>query len=400
MFEPLAPLPADPILGLMALYQQDSNPHKVDLGVGIYKNEAGQTPVLASIKQAEERLLRKEHTKAYVAPAGHPEFNAHMAALLFGENHGVLRDQRLALVQTPGGCGALRAAAELVKVVNPNARIWVSDPTWGNHIPLLGSSCLDIAVYPYFDPTTGGVKFDEMMATLAQVGKGDLVLLHACCHNPTGADLNREQWQAVAQLAQEKGFTPFVDMAYQGFGEDLAADAYGLRLLAETLPEVIVAASCSKNFGLYRERVGVVGVVARNSDSAAASKSHILSLVRGIYSMPPAHGALLVAEVLSDPELKNLWLTELKEMRERIQGLRSQFVQEMNQRGADGRFDFIERQHGMFSYLGLSETQVARLQQEFSVYLVGSSRASIAGLNEQNIAYVCDAVGRVSREGA
>jgi aspartate aminotransferase len=400
MFELLAPLPADPILGLMALYQKDPNPNKVDLGVGIYKNEAGQTPVLKSIKQAEQRLLQTEITKAYLAPAGHPEFNTQMASLLFGENHCALRDQRLALVQTPGGCGALRAAAELIRIVNPNARIWVSDPTWGNHIPLLGSSGLNIATYPYFDPATGGVKFDEMMATLSQVGKGDLVLLHACCHNPTGADLSREQWQAVAQLAQEKGFTPFVDMAYQGFGEDLAADAYGLRLLAETLPEVIIAASCSKNFGLYRERVGVVGVVGRNSESAAASKSHILSLVRGIYSMPPAHGALLVAEVLSDAELKSLWLTELTEMRERIQRLRSQFVHEMNQRGANGRFDFVNRQTGMFSFLGLSEAQVSRLQHEFSVYLVGSSRASIAGLNEQNIGYVCDAVGWVSRAAA
>lgn len=392
MFELLAPLPADPILGLMALYQQDSNPHKVDLGVGVYKNEAGQTPVLSSIKQAEQRLLHKEITKAYVAPAGHPEFNAQMATLLFGGDHCAVRDERLALVQTPGGCGALRVAAELVKVVNSKARIWVSDPTWGNHIPLLGSSGLEIALYPYFDPATNGVKFDEMMATLAQVDKGDLVLLHACCHNPTGADLSRDQWQAVAQLAQEKGFTPFVDIAYQGFGESLEGDAYGLRLLAATLPELVVAASCSKNFGLYRERVGVVGVLSRNTKSAAAIKSHILSLVRGIYSMPPAHGALLVAEVLADAELKSLWLTELKEMRERIQSLRSQFVREMNQRGAGERFDFVSRQSGMFSFLGLNEIQVAHLQQEFSVYMVGSSRASIAGLNQANMDYVCDAV--------
>ncbi len=395
MFELLASLPADPILGLMALYQQDDHPHKVDLGVGIYKNEAGQTPVLASIKEAEQRLFNKEITKAYMPPAGPAEFNSGMASLLFGDGHSALRDERVALVQTPGGCGALRLCAELVRVVNPNARIWVSDPTWGNHIPLLGSSGLDIAVYPYFDPTTNSVKFDEMMDTLAQVGKGDLVLLHACCHNPTGADLTRDQWHQLAELAQKKGFTPFVDIAYQGFGENLDEDAYGLRYLAENLPEVIVAASCSKNFGLYRERVGIAGVVGHNAENAAALKSHLMSIARGIYSMPPAHGALLVGEVLGDAQLKSQWLDEVTAMRERIHGLRSDFSREMKHRGTGDRFDFVSRQRGMFSFLGLTESQVARLQHEFSVYMVGSSRASIAGLNSANMGYVCDAITQV-----
>lgn len=396
MFEPLAPLAADPILGLMALYQQDTNVNKVDLGVGVYKNEAGETPVLSSIKQAEQRLLAKETSKAYVGPAGSLAFNARMADLLLGEGHSALQDGRFVLLQTPGGCGALRVAAELVKVVNPHARIWVSDPTWGNHIPLLGSSGLEIATYPYFDPATNGLRFDEMMAALAQVEPGDLVLLHGCCHNPTGVDLTREQWQAVAQLAQERGFTPFVDMAYQGFGEGLNEDAYGLRLLVDTLPEVLVAASCSKNFGVYRERVGAVAVLGRNAESAAAIKSHLLSIVRGIYSMPPAHGAMLVAEVLGDAALKQQWLDELAQMRQRIKSLREAFVREMNQRGANGRFDFVSRQSGMFSFLGLNESQVMRLRQESSVYLVGVGRASIAGLNSANMDYVCDAVRQVT----
>jgi aspartate aminotransferase len=395
MFEPLAPLAADPILGLMALYQQDPNSHKVDLGVGVYKDEMGQTPVLSCIKQAEQRLFENESSKAYVGPTGSVAFNDHMARLLLGQQHRALQDERFVLLQTPGGCGALRVAAELVKVVNPNARIWVSDPTWGNHIPLLGNTGLDIATYPYFDPATNGIKFDEMMDTLAQVGAGDLVLLHGCCHNPTGVDLTHEQWQAIAQLAQKQGFTPFVDIAYQGFGVDVDADAYGLRLLAESVPEVVVAASCSKNFGVYRERVGAVGVISANAQSAVATKSHLLSIVRGIYSMPPAHGAMLVAEVLGDEALKQQWLAELAEMRERIIGLRNQFVREMNQRGAEGRFDFVARQSGMFSFLGLTSEQVDRLRTEFSIYLVGSGRASIAGLNSSNMNTVCDAISRV-----
>jgi aspartate aminotransferase len=395
MFEHLPQLPADPILGLMAIYQQDSNTHKVDLGVGVYKNENGETPVLASIKAAEERLLLTETSKAYVGPAGSTAFNEAMASLLLGAQHAALQEQRLTLVQTPGGCGALRVAAELVRATRPSARIWVSDPTWGNHIPLLGSSGLDIATYPYFDPATNAVNGEAMLETLAQVGAGDLVLLHGCCHNPTGADLSQDQWRAVAQLAQKNGFTPFVDMAYQGFGEGLDEDAFGLRLLAETVPEVIIAASCSKNFGVYRERVGAVGVVANNAQSAAAVKSHLLSIIRGIYSMPPAHGAMLVGAVLQEEGLRRQWSQELAAMRDRINGLRNRFVLEMNQRGAHGRFDFVSRQSGMFSFLGLNEAQVAQLKDEYSVYLVGAGRASIAGLNAGNINYVCDAIAGV-----
>lgn len=394
MFERLATLPADPILGLMSLFRNDTNPNKVDLGVGIYKNEGGETPVLASVLAAETRLLSRQVTKAYVSPVGNSAFNAAMSSLLLGESS-ALAEGRFAAVQTPGGCGALRVAAELIKVANPSATIWVSDPTWGNHIPLLGNAGLTIRQYSYFDAATSAVDFAAMMAALAEVKAGDLVLLHGCCHNPTGADLSPEQWRQVAALALEVGFTPFVDMAYQGFADDIDSDAYGLRYLVEHLPEVVVAASCSKNFGVYRERVGLVGLLAANPSSAAAVLSHMQSIVRGIYSMPPDHGAALVAEVLNDAQLRSLWVGEVAEMRGRINGLRETFSAGMRKRLGSNRFDFVQRQKGMFSFLGLSEAEVLRLRGDYSIYMLNSSRASISGFNSTNLDYVCDAIARV-----
>ncbi len=397
MFESLQSLPADPILGLMALLRDDSNPRKVDLGVGIYKDELGRTPVLPSITRAEQRLLIAQESKAYVGPAGNPMFNQAMSELLLGKA-ACLADGRFAAVQTPGGCGALRVAAELIKASRPNAVIWVSDPTWGNHIPLLGNSGLAIRTYPYFDPATSAVNFAAMVEALMQVGPGDLVLLHGCCHNPSGADLTPAQWRQLTELALQRGFTPFVDMAYQGFGETLEADAYGLRYLAEHLPEVVVAASCSKNFGVYRERVGLVGLLAESTATARAALSHMLAIVRGIYSMPPDHGAALVAEVLTDPQLRSLWTGEVGEMRGRINGLRATFSQSMHARLGVNRFAFVQQQKGMFSFLGLTEAQVLRLRSTYSIYMLNSSRASIAGLNAQNLDYVCDAIAEVVRE--
>lgn len=394
MFERLATLPADPILGLMSLFRNDTNPHKVDLGVGVYKNEDGETPVLASVLAAETRLLSRQVTKAYVSPAGNPAFNAAMSALLLGQSSS-LTEGRFAAVQTPGGCGALRVAAELIKAANPSATIWVSDPTWGNHIPLLGNAGLTIRQYPYFDAAASAVDFAAMMTALAEVKAGDLVLLHGCCHNPTGADLSPEQWRQVAALALETGFTPFVDMAYQGFADDIDSDAYGLRYLAEHLPEVVVAASCSKNFGVYRDRVGLVGLLAANPGSATAALSHMQSIVRGIYSMPPDHGAALVAEVLTDAQLRSLWEGEVAEMRGRINDLRATFSAAMRARLGSNRFDFVQRQKGMFSFLGLSEAEVLRLRRDYSIYMLNSSRASISGFNSANLDYVCDAVARV-----
>lgn len=394
MFEQLSLLPADPILGLMALFREDTNPHKVDLGVGIYKNEQGDTPVLASVRTAEQQLLSRQASKAYVGPAGNLQFNQSLSELLLG-TAACLKDGRFTAVQTPGGCGALRVAAELIKAARAAATIWVSDPTWGNHIPLLGNAGLAIRTYPYFDPTHSSVNFTAMMEALAKVPAGDLVLLHGCCHNPSGADLNPAQWRQIAELALAKGFTPFVDMAYQGFGEGVQEDAYGLRYLVEHLPEVVVAASCSKNFGVYRERVGLVGILGAQAEVARAAMSHMQTIVRGIYSMPPDHGAAVVAEVLTQEALRAQWEVEVAQMRDRINGLRAEFSAGMEERLGEQRFEFVQRQRGMFSFLGLSEQQVLRLRHEYGIYMLNSSRASIAGLNRQNLAYVCDAVAIV-----
>lgn len=396
MFEGLNPLPADPILGLMAKYKNDPNPSKVDLGVGIYRDDQGQTPVLASVRLAESRLLAAQHSKSYVGPTGNEDFNRAMAALLLGDASSALREGRTTLLQTPGGCGALRVAAELIR----NARgatttVWVSDPTWGNHIPLLGNCGLEIKTYPYYCARTNGLDFDAMLATLEAVPAGDVVLLHGCCHNPTGVDLNLHQWQAVAQVAARRGFVPFIDIAYQGLGDGLVEDIAGFRLLAEALPELLFAVSCSKNFGLYRERVGAVGLVATNAAQANAARTHFMSIVRGIYSMPPDHGAAIASEILHCPELTALWHQELGQMRDRINGLRATFAQQMRDALGTDRFDFVTRQKGMFSYLGLRPEEVAVLSDRFGIYMLQTSRVNIAGLNSNSINYVCDSLARV-----
>lgn len=392
MLEVLSPLAQDPILGLLAAFREDTNPNKVDLGVGVYKNEAGQTPIMDSVKRAEALYITTEDSKAYVGPAGDPGFNQGMESLLFGAGHKVLLEDRVRTVQTPGGCGALRLAGELINRCNANATLWVSDPTWANHIPLFGNAGLSIKTYPYYDTETKGVRFDAMMDCLKDVGPGDVVLLHGCCHNPTGADLSEDQWQSVAELAQKNGFTPLIDIAYQGFGQGLEKDAYGVRLMAERLPEVIVAASCSKNFGVYRERVGALCIVSSTQEQANTSLSQALNLSRGNYSMPPNHGAAVVATIFQSQELQALWETELTEMRERMNGLRSLLVDKLIAKGAGTRFDHIKAQNGMFSFLGLSVEQVQRLGKEYSVYLVNSSRINVAGISEANIEYLSDSI--------
>jgi len=395
MFNLLPPLETDPILGLISRYQQDPRQRKVDLGVGVYRDALGNTPVFASVKAAEQKLLASEQTKAYIGPAGNPTFNLKMSELIMGGQHSRLAD--LVLMQTPGGCGALRVAGELIvrlagfrdAGIGARPRLWVSDPTWSNHIPLLGNAGVEIKTYPYYQANTHQLNFDAMAQALGQVGEGDVVLLHGCCHNPCGADLSLEQWQVVSDLANSQGFIPFVDMAYQGFGDDLDTDAAGLRLLAEQVPEVILAVSCSKNFGLYRERVGAVGVVSQQSNAVA---SHIANIVRGIYSMPPSHGAAIVAEVLSDDALSRSWREELEQARRRIVSNRSQLVEQLNTMGAGGRFDHIAQQKGMFSFVGINQHQVARLISEFGVYMVDSGRISLAGLNPNNFDYFCESL--------
>jgi aspartate aminotransferase len=394
MFANLKPLPTDPILGLMAQYRQDTNPNKIDLGVGVYKTEQGDTPILSCVKKAEQFRLENETTKSYIGLAGDLGFCAKMESLLLGE-HPVLLADRVRTAQAPGGTGALRVAAEFIAKANPEASVWVTTPTWANHIGLFSAAGLTVKEYPYYDYENKGLLFDEMMATLKTVPKGDIVLLHACCHNPSGMDLNAEQWQQVAELAKEVGFTPLVDIAYQGFGSSLEQDAAGMRLLASTVEEMIICSSCSKNFGLYRERIGACSIIAKNKAVADISNSVLLSVVRSIYSMPPAHGAAIVDTILGSKDLTDEWHQELAQMRNRINGLRTTVVEALHSRGVAQDFSFIQKQHGMFSFLSISPEQIERLKNDYSIYIVGSSRVNVAGVSQANINYFADAVATV-----
>ena len=396
MFESLRAVPADPILNLSVLYRQDTSPNKVDLGVGVYKDETGHTAIMEAVSRAEERLLTEEDTKTYVGMAGSKRFCDLLAQMTLGADHNVLADNRVAVAQTPGGSGALRVLGEFINVAKPGATIWVGNPTWANHIPVMTSAGLTVKQYPYYNPETRGVDFDAMMAALeADTHAGDVVLLHGCCHNPSGADLNLEQWQAMADLIKTKGLLPYVDIAYQGLGEGIDEDAAGLRLMANTVPEMVIASSCSKNFGLYRERTGTAIIIAATAEQANLAQSQMNSVIRSNYSMPPSHGAMVVETILSDPKLKQMWRDELKTMRKRIKDLRSQLVDAIKAEGVEQDFSFIERQNGMFSFLGVNAKQVDKLVNEHSVYLVGSSRINLAGLNQHNIAYVAKSIAAV-----
>jgi len=392
MFQSIERRPPDPILGLSAAYKNDTNPKKVDLGVGVYKDEAGNCPVMKAVKTAENKLWQTEDSKSYIAQAGPELFIKHTAQLLLGADSSALRDNRVATVLAPGGSGSLRVAAEFVARNYPDTRIFVSDPTWNNHIPLLGSAGLKLELYPYYDYVSHQIKFDQMMSKLKNAGKGDLVLIHGCCHNPCGADLTHSMWEALADAALKQGFTPFVDLAYQGLGDGLNEDVYGLRLLTETLPEVIVASSNSKNFGLYRERTGAVMVIADSATAAEAAASQVVGTAREMYSVPPAHGAALVAMILDDATLRNEWDAELTEMRDRINGLRATLVNKLKAKSGNYDFSFIQKEKGMFSFLGLTPEQVKKLIGTYSIYLVGSSRINVAGLNAANIDYTVDSI--------
>ncbi len=389
MFEALKPLPQDPILQLMQTFREDTRPDKVDLGIGVYKDDAGNTPIMAAVHEAERRLLEGETTKSYVGPAGAAGFNNAMAELILGSNSPLIRDGRASVIQTPGGCGALRMAAEFLRLCKPDTTVWVSTPTWANHLPLLGRAGLAIREYPYLNPETLEVDFAAMLGTLERANAGDVVLLHGCCHNPSGADLSLAQWQEVTSLIQRKGLLPFVDMAYQGLGEGLEADAAGLRHLAGSVPEMLIAASCSKNFGLYRERTGVLALISATASINSAATSQLLSVIRSHYSMPPAHGAAIVETILGDSGLRAQWQDELSGMCERILHLRHGFADAL---APVGDFSFIARQRGMFSFLGISPEQVSQLRVEHRIYMLESSRVNVAGLNDQVMPRVADAI--------
>ncbi len=395
MFNSLIAMPADPILGLLTQYREDSHPQKVDLGVGVYKDPTGVTPILSCVKKAEKFRLDTETTKVYIGPTGSPQFNTLMTELAFGAGHSAIIANRIRTVSTPGGTGALRVAGDFIKRCNPNAVLWVSDPTWANHIGLFEAAGITVKTYPYYDYDSKSLKFDEMLAALSQVNPDDVVLFHACCHNPSGMDLTTEQWDKVVALTKEQGFTPLIDMAYQGFGDGVDIDAYGVRHMAAAVDNMILCSSCSKNFGLYRERIGSCSVIAKDANTANIVQSVLLYVVRCLYSMPPAHGAAIVETILGSKELTQEWLDELKVMRDRINGNRAILVDKLKANGVNRDFSFIARQKGMFSFLGVNPEQVARLQKEFSIYMVGSSRISIAGISEDNVDYLAQSIAKV-----
>jgi aspartate aminotransferase len=392
LFQNLDRLNPDQILGLMAQFRADPSPQKVDLGVGVYRDLQGNTPVLDSVRRAEQIVLSAQTTKAYVAAAGRAEYNSAVEQLVLGEAHAARRDRRVRTAQTPGGCGALRVGAELIRGAAPGTAVHISDPTWGNHPPLLGSSGLALERYPYYDAKAHRLRFDAMMERLERAPPGDVVLVHASCHNPSGADLSLDQWRTLAQLLERKRLTPFLDLAYQGFGADLTQDAAGVRLMSEVLPEVLIAVSHSKNLGLYRERVGALITVSENESRAEAVQSHVLQIARSIYSMPPDHGAAIAACVFMNPALRQSWLDELAAMRARIQEMRALLAAQLREVTRDNSFDFIEAQRGMFSLLGVSSAAVDALRTQHHIYMTADSRMNLAGIMPQNAAYVAEAI--------
>jgi aspartate aminotransferase len=395
MFEHLASVVPDPILGLMAAFRADPDPRKVDLGIGVYRDEQGNTPVLESVRAAESTLLARQTTKTYVGPAGNPGFNQSMEQLVLGASHPALAGGRVRSVQTPGGCGALRLGAELIRAAAPDAVVHVSTPTWANHTPLLAGSGLKLERYPYFDPATGGVQFPEMSAAFERLPPRAVVLLHASCHNPTGADLSQGEWRALLALVKRRQLLPFIDMAYQGLGEGMDADAFGLRLFCAELPEVLCAVSCSKNFGLYRERTGSLHLVSSSPAAADAALSQLVRLARGIWSMPPDHGAAIVQAVLGEEGSRKQWASEVEAMRCRIVELRREVVQQLRRHCPQRDFGFIARQRGMFSFFGIDTAQVRALRERHHVYMTDDSRMNIAGLRRANIEYFARAVAEV-----
>lgn len=390
MLDRLTPVPADSLLGITTAFRADPSPWKVDLGVGVYRDDGGITPVMAAVRESERRLVEKCATKVYVGPAGNRDYAAAMDLLTLGADHSAAKAGRTQTLQAPGGCGALRLAAEVLKASGAT-EILVSDPTWANHVPLLGSAGLKLGKYPYLDAKTGRPNVDALLGSLQQAASGTVVLLQGSCHNPTGADLDREAWDAIAAVLERRGLVPLVDMAYQGLGDGLDADAYAVRMLAARLPELLVAVSCSKNFGLYRERVGAAIVVGATPQIAQVTMGHLQSIARRMYSMPPEHGAAIVAGIFADPTLYALWAQELREMRERVLELRRRLAAALRE-GADGRFDFVAEHRGMFSLLGLPPATVEKLRAEHHVYMAPDSRTNIAGLRFEDVERVAKAI--------
>lgn len=392
MFESLQMLPPDAILGLIAEYANDDRPDKIDLGVGVYRTAEGETPVLPSVKIAEQRLLETQTSKSYIGTAGAADFNAAMQALTFGDS---ASDDRLVTLQTPGGSGALRVAAGLILRARDNATVWVSEPTWANHVPLLGGAGLELKPYPYYDIDRHVLEVEAMIDGLRAVPEGEIVLLHACCHNPSGLDPVEDEWRAIADVIVERRLVPFIDIAYQGFATDIDTDAFAIRHLAERVPEMIVCNSCSKNFGLYRDRVGTVSLLANDAATASVLGSNASNCVRTLYSVPPDHGAAVVAIILNDAELREQWLTEVATMRERLDSM-SILLSDKLAEAAPGRdFSHLVRTRGMFCFLGITAEQVGQLKRDYGIYMVDSSRINVAGITPDNVDYLASSVAAI-----
>ncbi|MCH7980894.1 MAG: aspartate/tyrosine/aromatic aminotransferase [Proteobacteria bacterium] len=392
MFASLSPRPADAILGLIAEYKKDPRPQKIDLGIGVYRTADGETPVLNVVKQAERQILESQTSKAYLGTAGEPSFNAAIQSLIFADS---VSGERLTTVQTPGGSGSLRVAASLLQQSATVSPVWVSDPTWSNHVPLLGGAGLELPPYPYYDTEKHVIRVDAMLETLRTIPKGETVLFHACCHNPSGLDPADDTWRAITDIVVERELLPFIDMAYQGFSRGLDEDAFAIRHMAERVPEMLVSSSCSKNFGLYRDRVGTLSVMAADAATSATVASQLSFIARTIYSMPPDHGAAIVSTILADDSLTSDWHGELADMRQRLRDMRELISNALHDKAPDHDFSHLVRATGMFCFLGISGEQIATLKNDYGVYLVGSSRVNIAGITPANVDYLAESIAAV-----
>ena len=392
MFEKITAAPADPILGLTDIFRADARPNKINLGIGVYKDETGKTPVLTSVKKAEQYLLENETTKNYLGIEGIPAFASCTQELLFGKESPIVADRRARTAQTPGGTGGLRVAADFIANQTSAKRIWISNPSWPNHKNVFSAVGLEVLEYAYYDAANHALDFDGLLNSLKQAQAGDVVLFHGCCHNPTGIDPTAEQWAQLAELSVANGWLPLFDFAYQGFANGLEEDAQGLRIFAAKHQELIVASSYSKNFGLYNERVGACTLVAADAETADRAFSQVKAAIRANYSNPPSHGAAVVATILGNDALRAMWEQELTDMRQRIHRMRQLFVNTLQEKGAQQDFSFIIQQNGMFSFSGLTKEQVLRLREEFGVYAVNSGRVNVAGMTPDNMAPLCEAI--------
>jgi len=389
-------VPGDPILGLMEAYAKDSNPNKFDLGVGVFKDAQGLTPIPAAVKQAEQRLLEQQASKSYIGGHGDADFGRLISELVLGSDSSLLSNKRAGATQTPGGTGALRLAAEFIEHCLPGRGIWLSDPTWPIHETIFAGAGLKVSHYPYVG-ADNRLNVSGMLAALESAPKGDVVLLHACCHNPTGFDLSQDDWRAVLEVVRRRDLLPLIDFAYQGFGDGLEEDAWAVRLFAAELPELLITSSCSKNFGLYRDRTGALLVCSHDAEKLVDVRSQLAWLARNLWSTPPDHGAAVVAQILGDADLKHLWVEEVEAMRQRIAQLRVGLVEALAPHGLSERFAHIAEQRGMFSYTGLSPEQVKQLRERHSVYMVGTGRANVAGADATRLGALAAAIADVCR---